>query len=126
MPGGLARGDFIRLRYIGRRRPAELIAAALVTERLGLAPIAFMELDDGVGRTERHDNCIFALGSRRPFDGLAGTLRRNPDRRMRRLNAARPGVDVAEVEMVALEGERPRLGPGPDDQVVGLVEALMR
>ena len=45
---------------------------------------------------------------------------------MRGLVGPRPQIDVVQAEMVAVEGERARLGPGLDDQVVRLVEALVR
>src|SRR6516162_1913529 len=45
---------------------------------------------------------------------------------MRALIGPGPEVDVAQAEVVAVEGERTGLGPRPDDQIVRLVEALMR
>ena len=51
---------------------------------------------------------------------------RNPDRRMRLLIGPRPQVDPRNVVVLALEGKRPGPGPSLHDQVVRLVEALVR
>ena len=45
---------------------------------------------------------------------------------MRLLIRARPGIHVADVVVLALEGERAGLGPGAHDEVVRFVEALVR
>ncbi len=57
---------------------------------------------------------------------LLRALRRNPDRRMRRLVGPRPRVHVVEVIVLADIVERAGLGPGADDQVMRLGEALLR
>src|SRR4051794_644647 len=45
---------------------------------------------------------------------------------MRGLVWPRPKIDIPQAEMVAVEGERTGLRPGPDDQIVRLVETLVR
>ena len=45
----------------------------------------------------------------------------NPNRRMRLLNRLRPQVNVAQLGVLAVEGERLALLPGFDDQVVRFV-----
>ena len=66
------------------------------------------------------------LGSAAQATVSARALRRNPYRRVRRLVGPRPQIDVVQAEMIAVEGERAGLGPRPDDQIVRLVEALVR
>ena len=61
-----------------------------------------------------------------PLDGFGRALGRAPDRRVRLLVGAGPEIDVFEMVVLALEGERPLLGPGADDEVMRLVEAVMR
>ena len=63
---------------------------------------------------------------RRPLDGLGRAGRGRPDRRMRLLIGPRPHVHVLEVIVLALERERPRLGPGLHHEVVRLLEARVR
>ena len=58
------------------------------------------------------------------LEGLERAGARDPDRGMRLLDRAGPGVDVAELVVLADELERPGLGPRLDDQVVRLGEAL--
>ena len=45
---------------------------------------------------------------------------------MRALVRPGPEVDVAQAEVIAIEGEGTGFRPGPNDQVVRLVKALMR
>src|SRR5262249_54051075 len=75
---------------------------------------------------KRHQERIFAFWCRGPFDGLARAHRRNPDRRMRALIGPRPQIDVAVAEVIALELEWAGRSPGLDEQIVRLMEALMR
>src|SRR5438477_12741349 len=45
---------------------------------------------------------------------------------MRSLVRPRPEVNIPQAEMVAVEGEGTGLRPGPDDEIVRLVETLVR
>ncbi len=52
--------------------------------------------------------------------GLHRAAAGDVDRRMRLLDRPRPDVDVAQLVVAAVEGERLALGPGADDQLVRL------
>ena len=73
-------------------------------------------------RGVQRDVGVAVLG--RPDDRLGAQDARNPDARVGLLERRRPGVDHAVLIVGALPAERPRLGPGLDDQVVRLFEAL--
>src|SRR5262249_58043785 len=52
-----------------------------------------------------------------PLPGLDAAAARNPDRRARRLDGGRPRIDVAKLRVFAVEGKRPALPPGANDQL---------
>src|SRR5580692_10245932 len=124
-PGFLAR-SLVRLSDIDWARPAKLIRPRLVAVLPRLFTIAVVVPRDEVARRECHQERVLALRIGCPSDRLARPLRRNPDRWMRGLVWPRPEVDIPQAEMVAVEGEGTRLRPGPDDQIVRLVETLVR
>ena len=105
-------------------RPGELVGRGLVAGLLGLVAVHLEHArDDGDGRQRLR---VGVAHLRRPLDRAARPLRRNPDRRMRRLVRPRPRVHVVEVVVLAGVLERAGLGPGADDQVVRLRKALLR
>src|SRR5262249_35808303 len=58
------------------------------------------------------------------LNGLATAQAGNPDRRVRLLQRARPGIDVTEVVMLRVPDKRPRRRPRLHDEVQRLAEFL--
>ena len=84
-----------------------------------------VDLPDLLGISDRgiqRDVGIALLGG--PDDGLAADHARHPDPRIGLLQRHRPGIDHPVLVMLALEAERPGLGPGLDHQLMRLLEAL--
>ena len=72
------------------------------------------------------DSHVRVVPSGAELHRLQAARARNPDRRVRLLQRARPRIDVAHAVVLAAEGERPRSGPRLDDQIVRFVELLAR
>ena len=79
-------------------------------------------LHGGLQFGRQHQIRVAVLG--RPGHRVAAHHAGNPDRRVRGLVGARPGIHVAVVVVLALPAERAGLRPGLDDEVVRLLEAL--
>ena len=101
---------------------AAVLGAGLVAEFAG----DLVVVGEGVaGRLEaggEHDVGVVVFG--RPGDGALRDGAGDPDRGVRALQRTRPGVDVAVVVVLALPAEGAGIGPGLDDEVVGLLVAL--
>ena len=84
-----------------------------------LVPIAFHHLRGAlVAEVAEIRIVVVVVGAEVPrFQRSAA---RNPDRRVRLLDGPRPHVDVAQLGVFAVEGERFGLGPRPHDEVVRL------
>ena len=86
---------------------------------------AVVELPDLLGLLDRGvERDVGVALLRCPDDRLLADDARNPDARIGLLQRHRPWIDHSVLVMVALEAERPRLRPGPGDEVVRLLEAL--
>ena len=117
----------VGLAHVDRRAPADAVGGGLVAvTRLRQLAIEVEVARDRFGRAVVLQVDVFAVGMRGPLDGLDAAHRRAPDRRMRLLERPRPHVHVFEMVVLALEGERAGLGPGPHHQVVRLLVALER
>ena len=124
-PAELARvldGLFLIVRDMHLDQVAPVLRPGLVA---GLQRHIVIDLPDllgvGDGSVER-DIGVALLG--RPHDGLAADDAGHPDARIGLLQRHRPGVHHAVLVVPALEAEGAGLGPGADDQVVRLLEAL--
>src|SRR5262249_56955887 len=73
------------------------------------------------GRVERDVGVAVLRG---PDDCFRADDARNPDARIGSLQWHRPRIDNAVLVMLTLPAERPLAGPGGDDQIVRLLEAL--
>src|SRR6185312_3682457 len=111
---------------IDRAGPTELSFRRLIAVLPRLVAISIEIARHQIARGEGDEEGVFAIGMRGPLHGLARALRGYPDRRMRRLIGPRPKIDVAPIEVLAIEGEGPRLRPGLDDEIMRLMKALMR
>src|SRR5262249_23569818 len=101
----------------------ELVGRGVVARLVSLVAI---QLEEARHRRDWAQRLAVGVAhARGPPDGRAGALRRNPDRRMRVLGRPRPRTDVFELIVLADIGERPRLGPRPHDEIVGLGETLL-
>ena len=107
-----------------RHVDGELVAAGPVA--VSLARLAVLAVDLGDPLDGREDHQVREATLRGPLDRLARALRRAPHRWMRLLERPRPRVHVVEAVEPAVEWERALFGPGAQDQLGGLVEALAR
>src|SRR5207302_659305 len=99
---GVRLGDIARDaegKLLGRGLVAELLLGEAIVELVG----ASLLLD---GRVDHHEGVAMLGGE---GDGLQATGSGKPDRGMRLLERARPGIDVAILVMLAHERERSRL-----------------
>src|SRR5205814_4552501 len=102
----------------------ELVAARRVAMSLARLAVLAVDLRDALDRREDHQVGEAAL--RRPLHRLAAALRRAPHGRMGRLQRTGPRVDIVVAVVLAVERERSRVGPCPQDQLGRLVEPLAR
>ena len=122
----LSPSNVVGFRDVNRRRPAELPTVGFATEAPRLFAIHHLIAQHQLDRTEGDDKRIFARRIGRPGNCLGGTLRWNPDRRMRLLIRTRPGIGVSEGVVLALMVDRARFGPRLHNQIVGLAKSLVR
>ena len=115
----------VRLGHVDEDRSAQLLPLHLVVVLLLREAAVRVEgpLQDRSRREHLHEGVV-AL--RCLVDRLQRGEARQPDRRVRLLQGPRPGVDVRQVEVLAVPGERAGLGPRLEDEIVRLPEAVAR
>ena len=127
MGPSLVDGLLVGLRHIDGGAPGDLAGRGLVAILApgGLA-IHVQIFRHGLGGAVGLEIDIFAVGMRRPFDGLAAALGGAPDRRMGLLEGARPEIHIFEMIVLALIGEGPGFRPGAHHEVRRLLVTLQR
>ena len=115
-------GEFFGFVDVDFPEVAAVLRAGLVAEFAGDLVVVGEGVAGGREAGGEHDVGVAALGG--PGDGALADRAGDPDRRVRLLQRAGPGIDVAVVVVLALPAEGAGLGPGFDDEVVRLLVAL--
>src|SRR6266536_4196040 len=106
--------------------PADLIVAGRVAGALARRAKQLGRLGSNRVWRQRGQDHIGKAPLGDPVDRLLRARPRDPDGRMRLLKRLGPDVDIAELKVLTLPGERAWLRPRLDDQLVRLAETLAR
>ena len=107
----------VRLRHADELQIACAVRVAVAPGAIDRFPIAPHDVRSRlVAEVAQESVHVVVLGD--PLPGFHAAAAGDPDGRMRLLDRPRPDVDVAQLVELAVEGERLRLGPRLDDQVV--------